>query len=406
MSMDQKREALYSINQYISENSEAFQDLSLDGGKLGLAIYYYFRYKAYGEEESLETARNTVESCINALEDCIINYSNKYLTDSLSNYLSGIGKALLFIEHHLDPEYDFTDIHYSLQELLIELNIQNFENKDFDISSGAMAGGHYFMNHFTYNKDDVSRNHLLEIVSQMQKSALSDDGGKTVYWNSPSLNNKVYIGLSHGSSLIINFLTKLFRLQILDPKNQSDTDLLSKASAFVLDQKRDFKTGYFPTFYPNHEGIITTQLSMCYGDLGVAYVLYQSSLVLSLDQLKSTAFEILSSCARRPLDKLYTFDAGLTYGASGLYVIFEKLIRECGIEDFRHAAGYWADGILQFRDSQKQEYAGFINRFDKNIEDKPFNMSFGWGIIGVAISLMINLDKNLPVIDELTIIGI
>ncbi len=404
--MDSKREALKSIDECLELYAESFKDLSLDDGKLGLAIYYYYQHKFSGKIEFLTKARNVVEICVESLESSILEYSNKYLTDSLSNYLSGFGKTLLFIENHLDPYYNFSEIHLSIQELLIELNVQNFENKDWDITSGALACGNYFINHYQYMNDDVCKKHLLDIVYEIDQNKLSDDHGKTVYWNSPSLNNKVYIGLSHGSAMIINFLTKLFNLKILERNNTFCVELLDKAVHFVLNQKRNYDTGYFPTFYPNHEGLLTTQFTICYGDFGVAYSLHEASYVLSLPKTTKTALEILKSCAKRPLDKMYTFDAGITYGATGLFTAFQKIYKKYNISEFEIASNYWADKILEFRDVNKKGYAGFINRFNKNTDDIPFNLSFGWGLIGISIGLMKSIDDRLPAIDELTLVGI
>lgn len=404
--MDNQKEALHFIDNCIVKYAESFKELSLDDGKIGLSIYYYYMHLYTGKEESLTKARDIIEDCIEGLENNILNYKNKYLTDSLSNYLSGFGKGLLFIENHLDSYFNFSEIHHSIQHLLIELNSQNFINKDFDLSSGALACGTYFINHYKYMKDEICKEHLLDIVNEIDKNKQSDDHGKTVFWSSPSLNDKVYIGVSHGSAMIINFLTKLFYLKVLDKKDKSKIQLLDKAVRFVINQKRNYNTGYFPTFYPNHEGVITTQFTMCYGDLGVAYSLYESSFILSEVEIKTTSMQILESCAKRSLNKIYTFDAGITYGATGLFIAFQKLYKKHNIDVFKIASNYWADNILEFRDSNKIDYAGFINRFNKNTDDVSFNLSFGWGLIGIAIGLMNSLNGDLPSIDELTIIGI
>lgn len=399
-------EALSSIDKCIQQYTEPFKQLSLDDGKIGLAIYFYYKNLYTGKDVFLSKARYLVEECIENLENSILQYQNKYLTDSLSNYLSGFGKALLLIENHLDSFFNFSAIHQSLQQLLIELNTQNFINNDFDLSSGALACGTYFTNHYKYMKDDTCKQHLLEIVNEIDKKKQSDDNGQTIFWGSPSLNDKVYIGISHGSAMIINFLTKLFNLQILDKTDKPKIELLTKAVDFVINQKRNYNSGYFPTFYPNNEGVITTQFTICYGDLGVAYSLYEASFFLSTSEIKTTAMQILESCAKRSLDKTYTFDAGITYGATGLFIAFEKMYRKYSMNMFKIASNYWAERIFEFRNVHKKDYAGFINRFDKNTNDIPFNLSFGWGLVGIAIGLMTNSKGDLPSIDELTIIGI
>jgi lantibiotic modifying enzyme len=403
--MDKKIQALTDISKYLTENESIFDDsdFSLETGKCGLLLFYYYQYKFTGNVEFLEKARHYLEDIIDKLESDIEEFQPSFKTDSLSNYISSFGKTILFIEQELDDYFDFGDLYGTLHESLIEINEQNFVNEDFDINSGALSIGHYFINYYKRYKDAQSKSALISIVKAISKSAIKLNNDE-IYWKAPRLNDAVYLGISHGSAMIINFLVKLFELKILCDEDKDELDILTKAVSFLFNQKRDFREGYFPILYQDKKGIAPTQFTMCYGDLGIGYALHTASKITKNTNIELISLEILNSCADRKLDTERTYDASIFYGASGLFILFDKLFRITGCKNFETAHDYWFHNILTYRTGDIGRYAGFKNMFDNHTV--KINLSMGWGLIGIAIGLMVGLQKKLPKIDELTMIGI
>lgn len=398
---------LSEIDSEVKEKGKHLDDTTLEGGKSGLALYNFFCHKFYKQEIYKDRAEEQIEQCIEMLSEISASesFTSKFKTDSLSNHIASFGKTLLFAQYRFRYEYDFGEIYNNMSEILFDLNASSFKNKDFDINSGALSAGYFFLNRYFYEKDEFSKHALLHIAAAIDKSAIFNTEDE-VYWRSPTLSNQVYLGLSHGSSMIINFITKLFELGVLNQANDDLLKLLENATRFVINRKRNYINGYFPAFYPD-EGLKETQFTMCYGDLGVLYSLYNASVVLKRDSFRQDVLDMLLTCAKRKKDINYTYDGGIVYGASGVACIFKELYKRTIDARFKTAYEYWYNEILCYRNPDQKEFAGFNNRFEKiKPDDKVFNLTFGWGIMGIGICLMLGIDADLPPVNELMIIGI
>lgn len=400
------KKVLLEIDSEVNAKSKYLDNVTLEGGKSGLVLYNLFCHQFYKDESYRDQAEQQIDESIEILSEIstLKKFKPDFKTDSLSNHIAGFGKTLLFAQYKFDYDYDFTGLYESISEILSDLTERSLKAGDFDINSGAFSAGYFFLNRYYHEKDESSKNALLGIISALEKCAVYYKENE-VYWSSPSLENQVYLGLSHGSAMIINFITKLFELKVIDEDNHNALNLLEKAVTFVINQKRDLESGYFPSKYPD-EGIKEAQFTICYGDLGVLYSLYNASAILKNDQLRQETFELLIACTRRKEDIRYTFDGGITYGASGVACVFKKLYEITNDAHFKLAYEYWYDQILKYRTLEVKDFAGFRNRFERLQDDKVFNLTFGWGIMGIGICLMSALKPELPGISELLIIGI
>lgn len=400
------KKLLGSIYEYIIQNEKNFDDFdySLEMGNSGLLIYYYYHFHYFKDENLLKTAREKVRSIMSTLEEGIKEFKAEYRTDSLSNSLSGLGKSLLMIEYKLDDYWSFKNIHDSLYEYFILLNEQNFKNKDFDFNSGALSIGHYFINYYKIHQDNRSKKALLNIVDAIKTNAIYHNNNE-IYWKSPVLNDKIYLGLSHGSAMILNFLNKLLILNVISIEDKEVDDLLDKVVRFILTQKRNYPLGHFPINYPDSKDLSPTQFSMCYGDLGISYSLYMTCKLQNKNKsLQRECLNLLLSCAKRKRHLDTTYDASIIYGASGLYILFDQLYSQVPLSKFFSARNYWLENITDYRKEERSSYVGFKNMFDN--QGVKINLSFGWGLIGIAISLMTGYREDLPRVDELTMVGI
>src|SRR5699024_10946083 len=141
---------------------------------------------------------------------------------------------------------------------------------------------------------------------------------------------------------------------------------------------------------------------MCYGDLGILLSLYVACHYKNRMNLKEECLNMLISCSKRRLNYETTYDGSIIYGASGLFILFDQLNHWNPRTEFQEARQYWLNNILKFRKKKKNSYLGFKNMFD-DYGDK-INLSFGWGLIGIAMSLMRGYNEKLPQFDELTMV--
>jgi len=400
------------ITEIISEvdnNYQFFKDPSIESGYMGLAMFYFYCHRYFKDEKFKDKGELMIENSIRTLSDISTNknFKPKYRGDSLSNIISSFGKGLLFIENQLGYNYDFSEFHSQLNEILLELTERNLIDKDFDFFSGSLSAGHYFLNKYSYQKSDFSKAILLKILDGIRKEAIIPKKDQ-LCWAAPTLANTVYTGISHGSAMIINYITKLFEFSIVSQNDVNQKKLLENAVDFVMAKKREIVDGYFPNkCLSESKNIEATQFAICYGDLGILYALYNANKILMKPKLGFQIDSMLKTSMCRTKNSRYTYDGGIFYGASGIFCVFKDLYERSEDDRFRNSYQYWYDQIISYRDPYKKSHAGFISSIDyvKKGDNSSF-YSFGWGISGIGICLMIGLDKDLPLLNETLLIGI
>ncbi|MCT3898410.1 lanthionine synthetase LanC family protein [Elizabethkingia anophelis] len=404
---NQYHQIIETIIQEIDDNTHKFTNPSVEDGSMGLAIFYYYCHKYYNTKVFLTKAEEMIDVSIQLLSKISHEaaFTVKYKGDSLSNLIASFGKGMLFVENTLGYKYDFTQYYEMIDEILVDLSYKSIEERDFDFFSGALAAGHYFINKFNIYKDETSRHTLLNIYNALVKSGLSDIPDQ-IYWKAPAYSDQVYLGISHGSAMIINFIVKLFKIGIFNQNDISQKQILEKAINFVMSQKTDFEMGYFPHVYKSDNNIEPTIFAMCYGDLGVLYALKFSSVIIDDIRLMEEVDLILEKSSKRKKDIQHTVDASLFYGASGVYCIYRSLYSNTNDPFFKKVYKYWYSQILTYQDINQKFRAGFTFFINDDDNDSYTQYSFGWGLAGLGICLLLDLDNDLPLLDEILLIGL
>lgn len=390
----------------IDENIHLFKDPSVESGTMGLAIFYSYCYEMYGHEDYLFKTQQLIETSISYLSKISEQafFLPKYRGDSISNVISSFGKGLMFIEYKFSYEYNFEEYYNSIDEILIELTLKNNQKKDFDFFSGALSSGHYFINRFHFSNDMKYKNILLKIYEAIVDGSIYDNVNE-VHWEAPTYSNQVYLGISHGSAMIINFITKLFKVGIFNVDNTEKIEFLQKSVNFVMAKKRDLVSGYFPNVVKETVDNEPTVYTLCYGDLGVLYALTSTtSLLLNSSHIKEINSMMLT-CSQRKKNANQTSDGGIFYGASGVYCVYRALYQNLKDNIFKVASEYWYNQILNYRMREIHYQAGYAFLSNHN-QIKSLRYSFGWGLSGVGICLMLGINEELPLLDDILLIGI
>lgn len=376
-------------------------DCSFDLGLPGVAIFYYYKYLYTQNEKYYDFYIELIEKNIKTLSSISKkNFNIKYRTDSIDSHLSGFGRFLIFSKTKLNQGFDFGEILNYLDDILIPLMHSKIKIKDFDINSGAFASGLYILARYKQTKDLKYAKELEALVEGLNESAIEHNSG--IYWHSPSLDKEVYLGLSHGSAMIINFLSEVFKNGLSINKAKI---LIQDAVNFVLYNKREQINGIFPICYyaENPLEISETQFSQCYGDLGIGYALLKSGKVLKDERIYDSGLEVLLECAKRKKSK-HTEDASIVYGASGLACLFDEIFSIDKNILFKEASNYWYETIRTYLTQNDNGKMSIKLRIPKN--DVNWFCSFGWGISGIGTTLIRFSDKSkYPSFNELLMVG-
>ncbi len=377
---------LTKIAANVHKNTCFFENPTISNGWLGACLFYCYYARFTGNDEYFNQAESYLDKALEMID--YKYYKRIYPTDSYDANIAGLG--IFFLRATEKGLLDF-DVRPSLQNIEDTLHVlckNKIKHADFSIFSGALATGNFLLLTKRSERNDQL---LTEILESIDANAKKDPSGG-IYWVSPRLNNKVYLGLSHGSCMIINFLSAVIERGLLQDKCRL---LIEQASKFVLKCKRDNPKGLFP--HTLGEQIQETQFSLCYGDLGVGYGLLKGGLTIQDEHVVHEAKKILDLCLKRKYEDKLTYDGSMTYGASGVAYLFMKLSK-LDPEDERYlkAYEYWIHQIPR-NITDKNGFCGFHSFFKP--ESNLFNLSYAWGIIGIGITLMKYLNKDLPTIE-------
>ena len=381
------------IKNAIDLEVERLDDPSFETGVLGVALFYIFYSKYSNDHHYLRKAENLIVKALSKMDP--EHFQKNYATDTIDNHLAHFGRLIKFCRQKNLIAFDVDDYLLGLDSILFDLMKTKITAGNFDYQSGALAAGFYLISRV----DDVDgiKEKLAHLLVQIDKMSLSDsDGGS--YWKLITLQNRCYLGISHGSALIISFVCNLLELQI---EVALCEDILRRACKFLIKQKADFGKGLFPHYIEDIE-IGPKQFSLCYGDLGIGYALLRTGKLIKDSKIETTANQILSNCLERKKEDNLTFDASVTYGAAGLAITFEKIFKYTQDKKFLDATNYWSNNIAEYSIHDNQ-YAGYKSRVSN--EANFGNLGFSWGIAGIGIVLMRSVDQRLPEISSLTLIA-
>ncbi|CAL2107785.1 lantibiotic biosynthesis protein [Tenacibaculum sp. 190524A02b] len=377
----------------IGKDKLELHNASYQTGLLGYSLYYSFLAKHKKDDIIIKKAEEYFNKGIEALD--IHNFTRTYNTDTIDAHLAHIGRFIIYTKENNLLDIDAEEYLNQLDDILFDLMKTKISIKDFDPTSGALAAGLYFLSR-AKEKESV-KEYIKTLLFGIDNFAKKDKDGD-YFWESPSLFNRVYLGISHGSSLLIAYAASAHALNI---ETELCENIIEKASNFLLKQ---YRKSEFKGLFPNKIGdkVEPMQFALCYGDIGVGYALLKASNVLKSEKLRSFSQLVLEDCLTRTKADNLTLDAGILYGASGLTIAFHKVAQISKDPRFYERASYWYNQIGSYA-IHNNDFAGFQSRLDE--ESRLWNTSYGWGILGIGVTLMAYSDNDLPPTHTLTFLA-
>lgn len=132
--MDQVKSTLKKIISIVNIKKDSFNEPSVEGGTMGIAIFYYFCHKYFKDDLYLSMAEEMVEKSISLLSAISEQdeFVPRYTGDSLSSLIASFGKGLLFIDNKFNSNYNFKSYYEIICDTLQTLLKQDIKRKDYD----------------------------------------------------------------------------------------------------------------------------------------------------------------------------------------------------------------------------------------------------------------------------------
>jgi len=186
------------------------QNISLFGGKAGIAIFYNYLYLLDNSSSNRAIAKQLILDCIGSLQNIASDFS-------FANGIAGIIWSISFQRNIGLIKAESDDIFNKIDTFIEGHFEEKFEEKNFDYLFGGLASGLYFIERLP-NKFALKA--LERIIILLDN--ISEKKGKNITWEDSfslkyeqPLNQKKYnLGLAHGIPSIICFLSKIYKLNI------------------------------------------------------------------------------------------------------------------------------------------------------------------------------------------------
>ena len=350
---------LKEIDLSLRDNYQSNDNIGVLSGISGVALFQFY-YSKYTEQEiNADLGAKIVSEIVEK-----INEGYDFPT-----FCAGIAGGAWAIEHLKEEEFidiDGDELLSGLDDYLIA-TIEKTTNENFyDFLHGILGISFYFLKRYQNTKSTKLRteykNIILNIVERL--SSKSQQVGNTVKWESYLIVEeklKGYnLGLSHGISSIVNFLSRLVRYD--DFKMEAE-NLLKKSVNFIVSCKNTeiSKISCFPDWITlANEKSESSRLGWCYGDLGIGLSLWKAGKALEDIKICEKAIAVLKhTCKRRCLEETRIYDAGLCHGAFGVTHIYNYMYKQTGEKLFKEAADYWMQQSLGLA-VHSDGYAGYM----------------------------------------------
>lgn len=364
-------------------------NIGLHSGTSGIALFLsYYDYIILNRAEISPRVFDILEFNIQW-----INSGKKIHT--LCRGLSGFG----WVCEHLremkmlgNEDIEFLD---DLDFVLYKQMLYDIKHENYDFLHGAIGVGTYFLSRF--DKNEKSIGYVEELLTELEKSGIGCENN-AIKWisvlNFETREKGYNISMSHGMSSIIAFLIRLCQLNF---ETERAEKLLSGAITYILEQitYREGGYSYFPMYSKeNSSGFSYSRLAWCYGDLGIAYVLWHAAILMNNKELENMALKILYFNSNRvDLQSNGIYDANLCHGTAGVAQIFWNLYLNTNINKFSETTNYWIDQTLQMAKCP-DGLAGF--KFYQTDGEFVNSVSMLEGIAGIGLVLLSQLtDKKL-----------
>ncbi|MGG8495314.1 lanthionine synthetase LanC family protein [Tenacibaculum sp. TC6] len=366
---------IYDIEKVLRKLRNKFDSISLKNGSLGLSLFYYYYYLYTKKDKYLNEVSYYLEKSLAYLESGKIEDFSMFDLIELGEYVCFLHKKECIDEH------DALKIIKEIEPFILNLLDDKIEEEDLGSLKGVLRVGNYLIDlreTFKLNNEF----YLISIVKFIDQLSIHKNA-ESIFWRFPMRNKEnpiVELGFVHGMSGIIYFLSRMVENQL---EKEKCAMMIKKSTSFVLSFKQDEPNTLFPFADVKQKRSQKSYQCLGYGDIGIGYTFLHLGKYVDKAYFKIGEGIIDNASNFRDDEGVFIKDAELVYGASGLFVFFDKF-KELS-NKYEKAADYWLNRIINFNyhESDWAGYKTYINGFDETIQ-----LSFQHGLIGIGLALI------------------
>jgi hypothetical protein len=328
------------INEVVDFNYLKIKQVGVHKGLSGLSLFKFYNLKNKENKIHRKVGHEILIQCAAQIDnDC----TDFYFCDGAS----GFGWVLDHLERENFIESDNDAFLSQFDQQIYSAMVRSLSIANYDFLFGAVGNAMYFLNRYRNTKEirlkEKYEGILFEFIFFLEKiSVKEEDKTKWFYVLTNSESTNCSLGLCHGISSIIAFLSKLHNFEKF---KEQTAPLLQNSINYLISFKNKKANAFslFPNFSNNsRESLKRSRLGWCYGDLGIGITLLQAGKVMGDSGLNELALSILKHAAkRRTAEQTLMEGTSICHGIYGAAKLFHRayLITEDAI--FKEAAEYW-----------------------------------------------------------------
>lgn len=403
--MDIKTELTHKLTEIgavLLNETSVHNDIGVLGGTIGVSLFHFYYAKFLNDDTHADKGAEIVSESFDRIQK---GYFYPTFCDGIAGALWGL--ELLKEEQFIALDEDI--ITPETDEYLLGIMKKNIAGNHYDFLHGAIGYGFYFLKRYENSTSGILKKRYKEyldvLVTFLKNTAIKNEDG--VWWKSKKdLDQEELedcnLGLSHGISGIINFLS---RLAVHTVFYDEVSNLLKLAVTYLIRSKNNNLelVSSFPNFIVEGKPIDPfSRLAWCYGDLGIGLTLLRVGKVLNDQALYQQAILILKQTTkRRSFLETSVKDAGICHGAFGIMHIYNHIYSKTKNSVFKETAHFWArTGLDMARHTDGQ--AGYKAYYKDHWKSETCLLE---GISGIGLALISYLADFDTRWDEALLIG-
>jgi len=393
---------LKSMSSIALKEYDNLDNVGVLGGQSGVALFLFYYAQYFNDDSYYDAAVEIISSCMDKI-------NNGY---SFSTYCNGIAGFGWVVQHLSDEDFirlNVDDLLVGFDDFLLEQMTLDVSHSNYDFLHGSLGYAYYFLKRYNSSHDESLKNTYQEYLNgflrKLSQDALYDD--KKIRWES-ILDNKKGIkgynfGLSHGISSIVNFLSRLHKIDFF---RNTTKELLVGGVNYILEYRDNsgHHQSQFPNWIVDENLSYNSRLAWCYGDLGIGLSLMHAGVSLNDLELQQKALDIVKFTIKRKSNKeTMVVDAGFCHGSFGNAHIYNYFNRNFPKNGFDQSIDFWiSDGLSKsFSTSNDADY----KQWDMHNNTWIFKVNLLEGISGIGLTMIDYLSSNKNTWDECLMLG-
>ncbi|HWY11723.1 MAG TPA: lanthionine synthetase LanC family protein [Bacteroidia bacterium] len=379
------KKKLKEISECLKETDVTNFNIGLTSGLTGINL---FRVNYLHKENYDEKAQIINGYVYIFLEHLRRGNSGIYYADGLPGtlwYLSYLKNKKLIDIH---PGF-FTDFEKKIDECILN----NIKTNQFDLFYGVIGCLLFYSEANILSQKKILQK---EIVKHLKKSAIVINKNQIAWQLYHPLGKKenndkssVNLGLSHGLPSIISCLLKFdteFDEEIYPLVKKSINYCLSYYSSSLI-SSFPYDAKLFSKLDANE---YNSRLAWCYGDMGIACMLWNAGQRFNIKDWKKIAVAVITKCSnRKNAQEARIVDSGICHGSAGVAHIFHRFYLYTNDLKIKKAADFWIERTLamaQFSDGPAGYKRMHVNELNQSVY-LPDN-GFLEGVSGIGLVLL------------------